>query len=184
MSIERELARVRAKTNAEEINRRHRRAQEAAERARANMTAPSNPSGVSTEFQNQLQAARKRAQQAAKRDPREAADERLAQLRASGQLPPAVPENVGYEPTAEEVLGELGAAPGPVTDPELTESVPTADEVLDSEREGPIQEAAGVTEPLTHQQLNPALRGALERAALETAKRPANNHSKRSKHRR
>ncbi len=182
MTIERELARVRAKASGEAINRRHRRAREAAARMQADQKEPAAANGVNPDFAAQIEAAKKRVK--AFNEHRDegpiATQRRIARLRLEGKLPPATVENVGYEPTAEEVLGDLAMSE---TETEDVQHVPTAEEVLNTPQddEDPEPEESGETEALTHQQLNPALRGALQKAALETDRPTANPSNKRSK---
>lgn len=163
------------KGSAEAINRRHRQAQEEARRLRDRMQTPTPPSGVHPDFAAQLEVKRKQAK--AFEEHRDAAltnEQRIAQLQLEGKLPPTVPVAVGYEPTAEEVLGDLVVSET-VTSADEVETLPTADEVLDE----PRHEA----EAVTHQQLNPALQGALEQAAFASGARTGNTEKKRSKNR-
>lgn len=177
MSIADEIRRARMKGSAEAINRRHRQAQEQARQLQSSMKAPTPSSGVNPGFAAQLEAKRKEAKAFEEhRDSILTNEQRIAQLQLEGKLPPSVPVPVGYEPTAEEVLGDLVISET-VTDPDQLESVPTADEVLNAPR------AEDETEPLTHQQLNPGLQGALKQAAFASGARPGNVERNRSKKR-
>jgi len=138
MSIEQDLARRRNQANAKTINARHRRLREQAQRLAASQGAVSSPDGVSPQFAGQLDAARKRAAAALRareedptRGPPESALDRLVR---EGKLPPRNNAGVGYEPTAEDVLGDL--AHSEATAPDGTETLPDADAVL-----------SGATEP-------------------------------------
>lgn len=184
MTVKDELMRARARGDAQAINRRHRAAREAQEKMRAALRPPTPPSGLHPDFAAQLGAAKKRAKAALdRRGDGPDTQARIDRLRAAGVIAPENPDGVGYEPTAEEVLGELAEPAEPISDPEQVESVPTAEEVLSAPR-GDEETAVGETEPLTHQQLNPALRGALQQAAVETARRLGNTQSKGKKHKR
>ena len=128
MGLAEEIARVRQRARGAEINARHRRGRERARQMAAAM-APSTPAdGVNPDFAKQLEAAQQRAKAAMERreNPKAPAD-RIQQLVMEGKLPPRVGDaGVGYEPTAEEVLGELGEP----TAPHGTEDLPDADAVL------------------------------------------------------
>ena len=163
MSIEKELANRRHKLAAADIQRRHRRAQDAAKRLQATINK-SSPNGVNPSFADQLAKAAKRTK-ALNDSPAEDVNARIDRLRLEGKLPPKSPDaDVGYEPTAEEVLGNL-AVSEPISAPDAVESVPTVDEALE-------QDPAEAVHPL---QLNPALRGAIDEAARATEQRLAAN---------
>lgn len=119
------------KARGAEINARHRRGREAAQRLAAGMGAPASPDGVDPRFAQKLEDARKRAKAAADQkaaaSPRAPVD-RIEQLVREGKLPPRAGDlGVGYEPTAEEILGELGADAVP---PDGVEDLPDVDAVL------------------------------------------------------
>jgi hypothetical protein len=131
MGLAEEIARVRMKARGAEINARHRRGREAAQRVAAGMGAPASPDGVDPVFAKTLEDARKRAKTAADQkaagSPRAPVD-RIEQLVREGKLPPRTGDlGVGYEPTAEEILGELGADAAP---PDGVEELPDVDAVL------------------------------------------------------
>lgn len=96
--------------------------------------APSTPAdGVNPQFAQSLEAARQRAKAAMdQRENQKSAGDRIQQLVMEGKLPPRAGDaGVGYEPTAEEVLGELGEP----TAPDGTETLPDADAVLAGDTE-------------------------------------------------
>lgn len=141
MSIERELARKRNQANAEAINRRHRRAREQAARLAASRSPVAPINGVSPGFAAQIDAARRRAKAASEGRLPESPQDAIERLRREGKLPPADPAaGVGYEPTAEEVLGELAASDLPA---ESTETLPSADEVLSGAESAAPENASG-----------------------------------------
>jgi hypothetical protein len=159
MSLEKELARRRFQASAKDIQRRHRKGQEAAKRLVQMHAQHGGPDGVHPNFRAQLDAAAKKVRDDAQGEGRPDLDNVIDRLRAEGKLPPAVPsDDVGYEPTPEEVLGDL-AVSRPLTEPEQLESVPSADQVLSSD-------------PVMFEQLNPALRGAIESAAQRLQAKP------------
>lgn len=129
MGLAEDIARVRARARGAEINARHRRSREQAKRVSAAMGAPAPADGVHPQFAQSLDAARARAKQAAT-----AADaqrrppvDRIQQLVLEGKLPPRPGDHgVGYEPTPEEVLGDLSEPPAP----DGTEELPDAAAVL------------------------------------------------------
>lgn len=128
MGLAEQIARVRLKARGAEINARHRRAKERSARTQAAMAAPAPIDGVHPSFAQHLDAARARAKKAtelAESKPRTA--DRIEQLVREGKLPPRTGDlGVGYEPTAEEVLGDW-AEP---TNPDGTEELPDAATVL------------------------------------------------------
>lgn len=128
-SIEAELARRRFKASAEGIQRRHRLAQAQAARLAATVPDTGDPTGVNPTFRLQLEAAHLKARALNDRPiVRSDLDHVVERLRAEGKLPPAEqPVDVGYEPTPEEILGDL-AAPAP--HPGGTETTPSAEDVL------------------------------------------------------
>src|SRR6185295_14799923 len=132
MSIEKELARRRFQTSADGIQRRHRQAQETAARLSRTVTQTSQPNGVHPSFRGQIEAAQLKAKAIADAPlTRPDLDHVLGKLREQGKLPPVEkPDNVGYEPTPEEILGELAASPG--SDPAGLEDSPSVDDVLAS----------------------------------------------------
>mgnify|MGYP001589654928 CR=1 FL=1 len=132
MTIERELATRRHKVAAEDIQRRHRIGQAAGKRLLESQKEQHGPDCVHPTFQRAIDSARVRAQAVAKRMPPPAGahETLLERLRAEGKLPPKEPGHVGYEPTAEEVLGDLASGGEPSGAPEHTETLPSADEVL------------------------------------------------------
>jgi hypothetical protein len=132
MSIEKELARRRFQTSADGIQRRHRQAQAQAARLSRTVTQTGTLDGVHPAFRTEVDAAREKAR-LAKNAPLERADLGvvLDKLRTEGKLPPVEkPDNVGYEPTPEEILGELAALP--VSAPERLEDSPSVEDVLAS----------------------------------------------------
>jgi len=131
MSIADELQRRRHKTSAEGIQRRHRQAQASAQRLAQTLVQHSGPSCVHPAFQAALADAQRQTK-AKLNAPVERADldSVLDKLRTEGKLPPIEkPDNVGYEPTPEEVLGELAVARSSPA-PHGTEESPSVDEVL------------------------------------------------------
>ncbi len=131
MSIADELQRRRHKTSAEGIQRRHRQAQASAQRLAQTLVQHSGPSCVHPAFQAALADAQRKTA-AALNAPVERADldAVLDKLRVEGKLPPIEkPDNVGYEPTPEEILGELAVARSSPA-PHGTEASPSADDVL------------------------------------------------------
>jgi hypothetical protein len=134
MGLAEDIARVRQRARGAEINARHRRARERSQQMAAAM-APSTPAdGVNPDFAKQLEAARQRAKsalEASEAQPKNPSD-RIQQLVMEGKLPPRPGDGgVGYEPTAEEVLGELGEP----TAPDGTEELPDAAAVLSGDAE-------------------------------------------------
>jgi hypothetical protein len=130
MSIEKELDRRRFQVSAEGIARRHRQAQLDAERLMRTSTQPTPSDGVDPSFRSQIEAAQQKTK-AALDAPliRGDLDHVLGKLREQGKLPPVEkPDNVGYEPTPEEILGDLAALPA--REPEELEDTPSADQVL------------------------------------------------------
>lgn len=129
--IEQELARRRHKAAAAEIQRRHRQRQADAARLSARVFEETSPSGVHPEFAREIGRARKRAEAARKAPlPRADLEVVVSKLRSQGKLPPQQDgNNVGYEPTPEEVLGDL-AAPSEPFAPDGVEDSPSADDVL------------------------------------------------------
>jgi hypothetical protein len=144
MGIEEELRRRRHVAAAKDIERRHRLQQAEAARLAARMgeSQQSGPGGVHPTFAASLDAAKERARTFASRTPtRSEIDEKLERLRAEGKLPPH-PErsgSVGYEPTAEEILGDL-AGGAPIEPPDGVEDSPSPDDVLGSG--GPSSDAS------------------------------------------
>jgi hypothetical protein len=133
MSIEKELDRRRFLVSAEGIARRHRQAQLDAERLMRTSAQPTPSDGVDPSFRSQIEAAQQKVK-AALDAPlvRGDLDHVLGKLREQGKLPPVEkPNNVGYEPTPEEILGDLAALPE--REPEELEDTPSADEVLSGE---------------------------------------------------
>ena len=135
MSIADELQRRAHKASAEGIQRRHRQAQAAAARLAATVTEHGGTSGAHPAFLAQLAAAQKRAHTIANAPlERSDLDHVLERLRAEGKLPALEkPDNVGYEPTPEEILGELAHEASPASDPGAIESLPTVEDVLGGE---------------------------------------------------
>ena len=96
------------------------------------MGPPAPPDGVHPEFQRTLDQARERAKVAAERAETLKAKtptERIEQLVREGKLPPRPGTGVGYEPTPEEILGDLVDA----LPPDGTEDLPDAASVLGSD---------------------------------------------------
>lgn len=133
MGLAEQIARVRMQARGAEINARHRRAREKAQRMHSQMGPAAPPDGAHPEFQKTLDGARERARLATERSlstPKNPED-RIEQLVREGKLPPrANSPGVGYEPTAEEILGEIGAEASP---PDGTEELPDAASVLGSD---------------------------------------------------
>lgn len=131
MTLADEIARVRSRARGAEINARHRRGREKAQRMAAGMGPPAPPDGVHPEFARSLDAARERARVTVAKTEAKGAKapvDRIEQLVREGKLPPRTGDaGVGYEPTAEEILGELGAGASP---PDGTEDLPDAASVL------------------------------------------------------
>lgn len=130
MGLAEEIARVRMKARGAEINARHRRGKEKASRLAAAMGPPAPIDGVHPDFAKKLDAARARAKEQAERSQPRSPTERIDELVRQGKLPPRPGDlGVGYEPTPEELLGELAeAAP-----PDGTEDLPDAASVLSSD---------------------------------------------------
>lgn len=129
MGLAEEIARVRMKARGVEINARHRRGREAAARVAGAMGPPAPPDGIHPKFAESLEAARKQAKDTVLRaeSKRNPPVDRIDQLVREGKLPPRPNSGgVGYEPTPEEVLGDLAEA----TAPEGTEDLPDAATVL------------------------------------------------------
>lgn len=129
MGLAEEIARVRMKARGVEINARHRRGREAAARVAGAMGPPAPPDGIHPKFAESLEAARAKAKAALVRadSKRNAPTDRIDQLVREGKLPPRTGNlGVGYEPTPEEVLGDLAEASAP----EGTEDLPDAAAVL------------------------------------------------------
>lgn len=145
MGLAEDIARVRQRARGAEINARHRRGREKARQMAAAM-APSTPAdGVNPQFAQSLEAARKRAKVALEqREKPKAPSDRIQQLVMEGKLPPRAGDGgVGYEPTAEEVLGELGEP----TAPDGTEDLPDADAVLAGDEPYPPENAGDWGQP-------------------------------------
>ena len=91
------------------------------------MQAPAPVDGINPQFAQTLEAARTRAKEALTRADTRAPVDRIEQLVREGKLPPRPGgSGVGYEPTPEEILGDLGKASAP----EGTEDLPDAAAVL------------------------------------------------------
>lgn len=135
-TLEDQLRRKRFDASAKEIQRRHRLGQQEAARLAARMAEnqETGPGGVHPVFARHLDAARERVRTFANREPSRAdVDAQLDRLRREGKLPAVEgSDHVGYEPTPEEVLGDL-AAPAEPSAPDGEEWAPDADEVLSSE---------------------------------------------------
>lgn len=161
-TLEEQLRRKRFDASAKDIQRRHRQGQQAAERLRNRIGGSETPpSGVHPDFQAQLDAARRRAKAAAQHDTRSDLDHQLERLRAEGKLPPLErADNVGYEPTPEEVLGDL-AAPSEPSAPNGEEWAPDAEAVLSSDP--PTVDAS--PEPVSQPVQQPAKQQKLARPA-------------------
>ncbi len=129
MGLAEEIARVRMRAHGAEINARHRRGKETAARMTAALKEPTPPDGVHPRFQAQLDQARAKAKDAATKadsKPRVPLD-RIEQLVREGKLPARPGDHgVGYEPTPEEILGDLSGEGAP----EGTEDLPDAATVL------------------------------------------------------
>lgn len=140
MGLAEEIARVRQKARGVEINARHRRARERAAQLAGAMKETTPIDGVNPRFASALDAARAKAKAAADaRDqgPRDPSD-RIEQLVREGKLPPRPGDlGVGYEPTPEEILGDLAEASAP----EGTEDLPDAAAVLAGDAPGAWGEA-------------------------------------------
>lgn len=139
MGLAEDIARVRARARGAEINARHRRSKEVARRVSAAMGAPAPADGVHPDFAKTLDAARARAKEAmtAAEAPHRAPVDRIQQLVLEGKLPPRPGDHgVGYEPTPEEVLGDLTEPPAP----DGTEDLPDAASVLE---DSPMAAAGG-----------------------------------------
>ncbi len=129
MTLADEIARVRMRAHGAEINARHRRSRETAARMTAALKEPTPPDGVHPRFQQQLDQARAKAKaDAAKADSKPRAPlDRIEQLVREGKLPARPGDHgVGYEPTPEEILGDLAGEQAP----EGTEDLPDAATVL------------------------------------------------------
>lgn len=148
-SIEAELARRRFKASAEGIQRRHRLAQAQAARLAAAVPDTGDPSGVNPTFRLQLEAAQLKAKALNDRPVvRPDLDQVVERLRAEGKLPPAEqPHNVGYEPTPEEILGDLVAP----AHPGGHETTPSAEDVLSGvpETDEPWDDPPAAARPAT-----------------------------------
>lgn len=129
MGLAEEIQRVRMRARGSEINARHRRAREQAQQMKAAMGAVTPIDGVNEAFAARLDQARLKAKAAADRRDAQPQDPngRIEQLVREGKLPPRPgAPGVAYEPTPEEILGDLaGASP-----PEGTEDLPDAAAVL------------------------------------------------------
>src|ERR1044071_6693518 len=131
MGLAEEIARVRMRARGAEINARHRRSKEKAREIAGRMGATTPIDGVAPPFGLALDAARAKAKAAAaERDAKATAQpprDRIEQLVREGKLPPRPGDlGVGYEPTPEEILGDL-AEPAY---PSGTETLPDAASVL------------------------------------------------------
>lgn len=161
-NIEDELRKRRFQASAADIQRRHRINQAAAARLQAGMGAEVHTAGngVSPSFQSALGAAQKHVATFANRAPsRSDLDVVLERLRGEGKLPPEPrPDNVGYEPTAEEALGALAAAAEPHA-PDGVELAPSADEALNSfPAESGDETASGETPAASSERSEPLAR--------------------------
>lgn len=140
MGLAEEIARVRSRARGAEINARHRRAREKARQVTAAMKETTPIDGVNRQFASALDAAREkaRAATAAREEQPRDPGERIEQLVREGKLPArAGGLGVGYEPTPEEILGELSEAAAP----DGTEELPDADAVLAGDAPYPPEQA-------------------------------------------
>jgi hypothetical protein len=146
MSIEKELARRRHLVAAAQIELRHQAQQKEARRLMTATKAPvTPPNGVSNEFAELLKRTALKVKSDQENYIRGDLPEVLAKLRKEGKLALPNGQEVGYEPTPEQVLGpELTKSQVQV--PHLTETLPSPEEVLN----GSLDQALAPAEPMRH----------------------------------
>lgn len=137
MAITDEIRRLQMKRNSTQVARVAKKAREATSRVKAKADSQRvSGSVVNQSFAQQLTAAARKAAKGRDRPARADLPSVIEKLRAQGKLPPAPDDlsKVKYEPTPEEVLGELvETAQLEMPAPTDADPVPDADTVLGGE---------------------------------------------------